>query len=101
MKTSEKIRTSFLLIVIFLLIGILVSSNKPIQVQNKTNLPEGYKAVMFYHPKTGKIFAKGYDYFTYGLDSAIYEVNVNKGENSLYFVLYDMSIEFVITKYDE
>ena len=100
MKTSEKWRTSFLIIVIILLLGIILGS-KPVQVQNNFNQPDDYQAVMFYNPKTGKIFAQGFQNFTYGLDSSIYTIDVKNGENYFYFVLYDMSIEFTITKYSD
>ena len=101
MKTAEKIRTAFFLIVIFMLLGVLFSGNRPHpEPKNNINLPDEYKPFMYYNHKTGKMFAKGYDYFTYGLDSSIHEINIRKGENSYYFVLYDMSIEFEIIKYD-
>ena len=101
MKTPEKIRTGILIMVIFLLIGTILQGNRPIPEQNEMNYPEGFKPFMYYNTKSGKIIAKGYDYFTYGLDSSVHIVDVKKGENSYYFVLYDMSIEFKITKYDE
>jgi hypothetical protein len=101
MKTLHKIERSIFIIVVILLFGIIVSSNRPIQVINETNLPEGYKSVLMYNPKTCKFIAKGYDTFTYGPDSSVHVVDIKKGENSLYFVLYDMSINFEITKYDE
>ena len=101
MKTLHNIERVIFLIVIILLIGIISSGNRPVQVQNNPNLPEGYKSVLMYNPKTEKFIAKGYDTFTYGLDSSVHIVDIKKGENSLYFVLYDMSINFEIIKYDE
>ncbi len=101
MKTPEKIRTSILLIVILLLISVIIQGNRPLPEQNETNHPEGFKPFMYYDAKTSKIIAKGYDSFTYGPDSSYHIVDVKKGKNSYYFVLYDMSIEFKIIKYDE
>lgn len=101
MKTLHKIERIIFFTVVITLIGIILSGNRPIQVINNSNLPEGYKAVLMYNPKTEKFIAKGYDTFTYGPDSTVHIVDVKKGENSLYFVLYDMSINFEIIKYDE
>lgn len=105
MKTSEKWRTSILIIVIILLLGAILG-NKPAQVLNNPNQPDDYQAVMFYNPKTGKIFAQGYHsfpngYHKAGIDSSIYTIDVKNGENYFYFVLYDMSIEFTVTKYSD
>lgn len=106
MKTKEKIRTVSLIIVIFLLISIILGNKPSNQVQNKLNLPDGYKAVMFYDTKSGKLFAKGYDfhpkgYHKKGLDSTFYVIDVPGGKKDFYFVLYDMAIEFKITNYAE
>ena len=100
MSKSEKIRTGFLLLIILLLLSVILSSNRPNPVKNNANVLDDYKPFMYYNAKTGKMYAKGYDHFTYGLDSCIHEINVAKGENEFYFVLYDMSIEFKIVKYD-
>ena len=101
MKSLHSIERIIFLCVVFLLIGTILSGNRPVQEQNNSNLPDGYKTVLMYNPKTSKFIAKGYDTFIYGPDSSIHVVDIKKGENSLYFVLYDMSINFEIIKYDE
>jgi hypothetical protein len=101
MKNLHKRGNVFLLVVILLLLGNILTGNTDHMAQNKTNLPDEYKPFMYYNYKTGQIFAMGYDFFTYGMDSTVHTVNINKGENRLYFVLFDMSIDFKITKYEE
>lgn len=101
MKNLHKKGNIFFLVVILFLLSTIFTGNKPHQVQNKTNLPDEYRAFMYYNTRTGKIFAKGYDFFTYGMDSTIHVVDIKNGVNRLYFVLFDMSIDFTITKYEQ
>jgi len=92
-------------VILFLVVAIIVliftgGTKQDCPEQNNPNIPGEIKPFMFYDISTGKIYAQGYDHFTYGLDSSLHVVDVRNGENSYYFVLFDMSIEFEIIKYD-
>lgn len=63
--------------------------------------PDKISPVMYYDKDKHILYAKSIDHFTYGLDSCLHQIKINEGITTYYFVLYDMSIELVITKYDE
>ena len=88
-----------LLLIILILIGIVLKEHKIISEIGKPQLPNHIKPVMFYNTKTEDIYLKGYDHFTYGLDSSSHVINIKDGVNFYYWVLYDMSIEVKIIKY--
>lgn len=98
---NNRILNRLVLLIIVIFLTSLITGNTIEPLQNNTNLPAGFEPVIYYDKRTGKLYAKSYDQFSYGIDSALHEIDVKNGKNYYYFVLFDMSIEFTIRKYDE